>query len=207
MTIGERIKQYRTTVEMTQDNVARDSDIHPVSIRKYETNKMLPQPSQLEKIAEALDVSYNALIGIDNNNLRFKTVGDLMGLIMTLHNLRFLEITGERDACNLLKADTVKLKFNPVLSNFFELFQLIYFDDQTTISLKDAFLKFKDESMLKILLEWERYNYNYLKMKKEDGYKTDERTIVIMKDLLRHKEMIEIEMQSRGAHNNPLIGL
>ena len=207
MTIGERIKQYRTTVEMTQDNVARDSDIHPVSIRKYETNKMLPQPSQLEKIAEALDVSYNALIGIDNNNLRFKTVGDLMGLIMTLHNLRFLEITGERDACNLLKADTVKLKFNPVLSNFFELFQLIYFDDQATISLKDAFLKFKDESMLKILLAWERYNYNYLKMKKEDDYKTDERTIVKMKDLLRHKEMIEIEMQSRGAHNNPLIGL
>ena len=40
MTIGDRIKHYRTRVKMTQNNLAELSAVHPVSIRKYETNRV-----------------------------------------------------------------------------------------------------------------------------------------------------------------------
>ena len=65
MTIGEKIKYCRKQIGITQDKLAELTGIHPVSIRKYETNKMQPQPPQLEKIAVALGVSYNALNGSD----------------------------------------------------------------------------------------------------------------------------------------------
>ena len=45
---------------------------------------MQPQPPQLEKIAAALGVSYNALNGSDTAGLRLETVGDLMGVLMVL---------------------------------------------------------------------------------------------------------------------------
>ncbi len=49
MTIGEKIKYCRKQIGITQDKLAELTGIHPVSIRKYETNKMQPQPPQLEK--------------------------------------------------------------------------------------------------------------------------------------------------------------
>ena len=76
MTIGEKIKYCRKQIGITQDKLAELTGIHPVSIRKYETNKMQPQPPQLEKIAAALGVSYNALNGSDTAGLRLETVGD-----------------------------------------------------------------------------------------------------------------------------------
>ena len=86
MTIGEKIKYCRKQIGITQDKLAELTGIHPVSIRKYETNKMQPQPPQLEKIAAALGVSYNALNGSDTAGLRLETVGDLMGVLMVLCN-------------------------------------------------------------------------------------------------------------------------
>ena len=55
MTIGEKIKYCRKQIGITQDKLAELTGIHPVSIRKYETNKMQPQPPQLEKIAAGDD--------------------------------------------------------------------------------------------------------------------------------------------------------
>lgn len=39
MDIGERIKFCRKHRGMTQDRLAEETGIHPVSIRKYETGK------------------------------------------------------------------------------------------------------------------------------------------------------------------------
>ena len=57
MTIGEKIKYFRTRIGITQAKLAELSGIHPVSIRKYETNKMVPQSPQIDRIAEALGIS------------------------------------------------------------------------------------------------------------------------------------------------------
>ena len=66
MTIAEKIKYCRIKQGLTQAQLAEFSGIHPVSIRKYETGKMVPQPEQLYKIAEALGISYVALLGVRN---------------------------------------------------------------------------------------------------------------------------------------------
>ena len=118
MTIGEKIKYYRKQIDITQDRLAELTGIHPVSIRKYETNKMQPQPPQLEKIAAALGVSYNALNGSDTAGLRLETVGDLMGVLMVLCNSGILQITGERGEDKLLKDETVSIQFNHILSSY-----------------------------------------------------------------------------------------
>ena len=115
MTIGEKIKYCRKQIGITQDKLAELTGIHPVSIRKYETNKMQPQPPQLEKIAAALGVSYNALNGSDTAGLRLETVGDLMGVLMVLCNSGILQISGERGEDKILKDDTVSIHLNSVL--------------------------------------------------------------------------------------------
>ncbi|MFT9077900.1 helix-turn-helix domain-containing protein, partial [Ethanoligenens sp.] len=84
MTIGEKIRYFREQRGITQGRLAEVTGIHPVSIRKYETNKMQPQPPQIERIAAALCVSSNALTGLDNAGLRLETIGDLMGIIIIL---------------------------------------------------------------------------------------------------------------------------
>ena len=114
MTIGEKIKYCRKQIGITQDKLAELTGIHPVSIRKYETNKMQPQPPQLEKIAAALGVSYNALNGNDTAGLRLETVGDLMGVLMVLCNSGILQISGERGEDKLLKDDTVSINKSSV---------------------------------------------------------------------------------------------
>ena len=115
MTIGEKIKYCRKQIGITQDKLAELTGIHPVSIRKYETNKMQPQPPQLEKIAAALDVSYNALNGIDNAGMRLETVGDLMGVLMVLCNSNILQITGERGEDNLTEIRNRKCPIQPYI--------------------------------------------------------------------------------------------
>lgn len=56
MTTGEKIKCYRKHKNLTQEKLAEIANLHPVSIRKYETNKMKPKIEQLFRIAIALDI-------------------------------------------------------------------------------------------------------------------------------------------------------
>lgn len=56
MSIGDRIRHYRIRTGITQAELAELAGVHPVSVRKYETNKMIPQLPQLEKIAKAMGV-------------------------------------------------------------------------------------------------------------------------------------------------------
>ena len=137
MTIGEKIKYCRKQIGITQDRLAELTGIHPVSIRKYETNKMQPQPPQLEKIAAALGVSYNALNGSDTAGLRLETVGDLMGVLIVLCNSGILQINGERGEDN-----TVSIHLNPVLSSYLEI-RYTARGKVHTLSLQDALLNIR----------------------------------------------------------------
>ena len=96
MTIGEKIKYFRTRIGITQAKLAELSGIHPVSIRKYETNKMVPQVPQIDRIAEALGISSFAITGIENN-IRLETVGDFMGLMIMLIKTKIISLNGERE--------------------------------------------------------------------------------------------------------------
>lgn len=203
MTLGEKIKYFRKKKSITQAKLAELSDIHPVSIRKYETNKMQPQPSQLEKIAVALDVSYNALIGIENNGMRLETVGDLIGVIMVLYNAKVLEISGERMEDFMLDDTTVEIKFNPLLIPYLEIFypsngEKTEYDEEkdehyevpNTLSLKDTIINIRGHKILKDILEWEQLDYSYqLAINASNGKS-------LAKKLYETKQLFEIELQS-----------
>lgn len=187
MTIGEKIRYCREQIGITQGKLAELTGIHPVSIRKYETNKMQPQPPQLEKIAAALDVSYNALNGLE-------TVGDLMGVLMVLCNSNILQITGERDEDNLLKFETVNVQFNPILASYLELNYNTH-GNQKTLSLKDVLLNIRSHQTFNDLLIWEKISFLYQSSIKAAGDNPNEATQEAIANIAEAKEKVELELQ------------
>lgn len=194
MTVGEKIKYCRKQIGITQDKLAELTGIHPVSIRKYETNKMQPQPPQLEKIAAALGVSYNALNGNDNAGLRLKTVGDLMGILMVLCNSSIIQISGERGEDKMLKDETVSIQFNPILSSYLE-FCYSSRGKEHTLSLQDALLNIKSYKVFNDLLKWEKMNYLYQSALKSAGDNPNEATQAAIDEIAEMKEKVELELQ------------
>ena len=194
MTVGEKIKYCRKQIGITQDKLAELTGIHPVSIRKYETNKMQPQPPQLEKIAAALGVSYNALNGNDNAGLRLKTVGDLMGILMVLCNSSIIQISGERGEDKMLKDETVSIQFNPILSSYLE-FGYSSRGKEHTLSLQDALLNIKSYKVFNDLLKWEKMNYLYQSALKSAGDNPNEATQAAIDEISEMKEKVELELQ------------
>ena len=194
MTVGEKIKYCRKQIGITQDKLAELTGIHPVSIRKYETNKMQPQPPQLEKIAAALGVSYNALNGNDNAGLRLKTVGDLMGILMVLCNSGIIQISGERGEDKMLKDETVSIQFNPILSSYLE-FGYSSRGKKHTLFLQDALLNIKSYKVFNDLLKWEKMNYLYQSALKSAGDNPNEATQAAIDEIAETKEKVELELQ------------
>ena len=184
MTIGEKIKYFRERSGITQSRLAELSGIHPVSIRKYETNKMQPQLPQIERIASALGVSSLAFTGIDNLNIRLDTVGDLMGVMMLLCKSKILIIDGERDAESGYKPDTVSFKFNPKLASVLK-------------SNVDSMISYvlNNRAILNDFLRWEKINYLYEKSAAEADSTSDEDLKNITVELGNAKEIVELELQ------------
>lgn len=106
MTIGQRIRYCRNLRGISQTQLALSSGIHPVSVRKYETDKMQPQPEQILRLADALQVSYFALAGVDMAGIDGTRQTDTMSLLMILVNAGVLKINtpfsenGEQDIDN-----------------------------------------------------------------------------------------------------------
>lgn len=186
MTIGEKIRFYRTKMGITQGTLAMLSEIHPVSIRKYETNKMQPQPEQLSRIATALNVSYTSLAGVSNNGLRLETKGDLMGLLMVLHDTGIIKISGIRGEDFLLDADSVEVSFNSDLGKYFALNASIDFD-KILIDIKDS--RIFDDFLL-----WEKMCYIYT-MSVLGVDENDEVGMERLKEIIAAKELVELELQ------------
>lgn len=194
MTLGEKIKYYREQLGITQGKLAELAGIHPVSIRKYETNKMQPQPPQIERIATALGVSYNALNGIDNAGMRLETVGDLMGILMVLCNSGIIQISGERGEDKLLKDGTVSIHLNPVLSSYLEIGYTSK-GKAHTLSLQDALLNIRSYKVFNDLLKWEKMNYIYHSALKSAGDNPNVATQVAIDEIAETKEKVELELQ------------
>lgn len=62
MEIGEKIKEIRESIPMTQSELAEKLSLSVHTISKYEQGQRHPKLKQLEKIAKALDVSVNDLM-------------------------------------------------------------------------------------------------------------------------------------------------
>lgn len=189
MTIGEKIKYFRTRIGITQAKLAELSGIHPVSIRKYETNKMIPQSQQIDRIAEALGVSSFAITGFENN-IRLETEGDFMGLMIMLIKSNILCIKGERDEKSLYNIDTVSFEINPLIAKFFNADIA-----EKHFSAKDILYTLKRNNLLQDLLTWEKINYGYEKCAAKYSDTPDKATQDALENLKNDKEAIEMELQ------------
>lgn len=57
MTVGQSIKTFRNKVGMTQKDLSEKTGISVQSIRKYESDRIVPKSQNLKSIAKALGVS------------------------------------------------------------------------------------------------------------------------------------------------------
>ena len=189
MTIGEKIKYFRTRIGITQAKLAELSGIHPVSIRKYETNKMVPQAQQIDRIAEALGVSSFAITGIENN-IRLETIGDFMGLLIMLIKTNIVLIEGELGEDEVIKPETVSFKINPVIAQFFHATAT-----DKMFNADSILYHLKNESILNDILHWEKINYGYEKCAAKYSDTSDKATQAALEQLKNDKEAIEMELQ------------
>ena len=70
MTIGARIRRYRNEGGMTQRELADEVGLTESAIRNYERDIRTPSDQQIERIAEALDVSADSIREIGVNGAR-----------------------------------------------------------------------------------------------------------------------------------------
>ena len=57
MTIGQRIRTFRKKIGMTQQELSDKTGISVQSIRKYESDRMVPKSQNLQSISKTLGVS------------------------------------------------------------------------------------------------------------------------------------------------------
>ena len=60
---GSRIRDLRTAAGLSQEQLAELSSLNRVTIAKYEAGRVEPGAQALSRIADALDVSTDALLG------------------------------------------------------------------------------------------------------------------------------------------------
>ena len=65
MDVAKKIRKYRLARGLTQKALGDKCGINEVTIRKYELGDRNPKPDQLQKIADALEVSVFAFLDID----------------------------------------------------------------------------------------------------------------------------------------------
>lgn len=196
MTIGEKIKYFRTRIGITQAKLAELSGIHPVSIRKYETNKMTPQTPQIDRIAEALGVSSFAISGIENK-IRLETNGDFMGLLIMLIKTNILQLDGERGENDVYKEENVSFKLNPFITKFFNA-EI----DTKEFNADTILYHLKSKQLLKDILHWEKINYGYEKCAAKYSDTSDKATLKALEQLKNDKEAVEMELQRSNVMFN-----
>lgn len=57
MTVGEKIKYFRTLHGFTQDQLIQATGLSISTLQKYEADERKPKPEQLLKISQALGIS------------------------------------------------------------------------------------------------------------------------------------------------------
>lgn len=154
MTIGEKIKYVRKLYHMSSAELAERTGIHPVSIRKYESNKMVPQSAQIERLAAAFHLSPAIFSGITDMRFDFQYSGDCLGMLIMLYTSGALILNGERDEKNILKKETAKFTVSPLLQKFLQ-----FSEKGRTLSFEDVNVLIKDNDTLDRFIFWE-FMYN-----------------------------------------------
>lgn len=80
LTVGERIKAFRTLSGLTQDELAKKCGIATITIHQYENNKRQPRIENLKKIANALNVPIDGFLDNDFHYFQLLASGAISGM-------------------------------------------------------------------------------------------------------------------------------
>lgn len=114
MTSGKRIGILRKNLGYTQDDFANILNVHASSIKKYETDKMMPKAELFEKMVCALNVS-PYVITQNFSDFELKTIGDLYSIIILLYNSKLLTFNKS------ITSNNIEIELNPLVAEFFDL--------------------------------------------------------------------------------------
>ncbi len=99
MDLGERIKISRQKRKMSQQDLGNLAETHQKNISKYEQNLVVPSAITLKKIADALEVTTDYLLGGDKVSIkdkellkRFEIIQEMTGEDKNMI-LKFLDLT------------------------------------------------------------------------------------------------------------------
>ncbi len=192
MTLGERIKYYRSHYLITSKQLAEIIGVNHTTVRQYETDKLQPSAETVVKLADTFGVSTLALTD-DLSGFKLETVGDLAGVILYLINKGLLTIDGERGENNLIKQDTASIKFGSFLSNV--LSATLHGKED---NLSDFGVRLKNSGAFTKLLSWEKARFLHNKiaeMAERDNAQADQRVIDVLAGLEIEMESTELDIQ------------
>lgn len=66
--IGQNIKSYRKQLGLTQEELASQLFVTAQAVSKWESDSGMPDTAQIVPLAKALNISTDALFGLDNGN-------------------------------------------------------------------------------------------------------------------------------------------
>ncbi|GEQ21760.1 MULTISPECIES: helix-turn-helix domain-containing protein [Clostridium] len=130
MTLGEKIKFFRTKLNLSQEELANKCNLSRNAIYNYENNRRTPTISTLETIAENLNLSSSDLLA-DGDNTNFYS-----------NKLELLKAV-DKDIKNIIdvdkeKSDSYQLEMNELYKKFF--FEL--FNWKTSVMKPHDYFKF-----------------------------------------------------------------
>ncbi len=144
MTIGEKIKYFRKQSEYSQSVLSELTGIHLITIAKYETNKMHPQPKQIERLAQALQVPCCAL---EDERIQLFNENPLSLLLLAVKQQQ-VQLHGTRNKEGYIIPETAHFS----LPERFHIFE-------TPAITESHALQLADKQALQDLLAWERLAY------------------------------------------------
>ena len=106
------MKYYRGLCKMSQVDLGKVSEINTVQIKQYEEGRRNPKIDQINKIADALNVSSCAFLGTDVN-----TLGDIMAYIIALDEQTDFTINCEKDEEGNFLPETISFSFSNINVN------------------------------------------------------------------------------------------
>ena len=107
MTIGEKIRGYRTIRNLTQKELGELTGISAKMIGHYENGYRMPSNKQLSKIADALDISTNLFA-----DLKFENVTDIVTLLMLIDDAVGIDFSYSEDKHGHIISDSISIKFD-----------------------------------------------------------------------------------------------
>ena len=133
VTIGNRIKELRTSKNLTQEDIAKMVKVSKATISNYEKGKVSPPIELLIKLAERYDVSIDWLCGLSNEEIpRLMSYGDAFFRLVEIDKVIGFSVE-DVTFCSNLRGTAVL--FDATLTKALEEYQeMVNLRDNNTIS-------------------------------------------------------------------------